>query len=414
MVPIPEGQVLVICPYCDQRSLVAASPAPGSAPLKPPEAPALSGAAETSSVTAAAPQAQTAAVLLDLFGSKLPPQSVAALEGVGGLASAEKAPAPPVEENVEILGVRRYQAPLRITRDQAAKKLPEFLSGKMQIARDAAHKAQLREVFLVHLPFWAVWGKGVAYAFGQVKVGSGEHERWEAREKKAVREMTWNIPACEVGEFGVRQVSLEGCQLEPFNAEALHRSGMVFEPVGSAQNALETARGSFEAQIRAEVKMDRTKQLFTRLVRARLGLVYYPLWVLRYLYRGRSFQVVVDGFSGQILYGKAPGSVGYRAAALVGGMAGGALLAIDGPAFILSTSSSSSSSNDNPLIFMLILFGVGLVIMYAAYHTFRYAEHYEYHRFGKPKGIAAFTQPLNLPGSLRGVEGVINVLEKFS
>ncbi len=66
----------------------------------------------------------------------------------------------------------------------------------------------------------------------------------------------------------------------------------------------------FSQEIKKDIHLDHTEQQFVRLTNTRLGLVYYPLWVLRYLYRGRSFQVVVDGFNGEVLYGKAPGSVG--------------------------------------------------------------------------------------------------------
>jgi hypothetical protein len=318
------------------------------------------------------------------------------------------------------IGVRRYQAPLKIERDQAVAAWKRFLSGKFQVARDAAGQSTLSEVFLVHLPFWGVWGRAAAYAFGQVKVGSGDHSHYEPREKKVVREMSWNCPACEVGEFGVRQISLDGeperLGLLPFNADVLHRTGMVFEPVSAEQTALEAARAEFENTVRGELSMERTAQVFTRLLRPRMGLVYYPLWVIRYLYRGRSFQVVVDGVDGQVLYGKAPGSVAYRAAALVGGMAAGSVVAIDVPALILGATNSSRSSNDsggNSLIFALILFVVGLGIIYASYRTFRYGEHYEYHRYGAAKGSVVGI-PLNLPGNLRQVTDVVRTLEKFT
>ena len=327
IVPVPEGQAIVACPYCDQRSVVAVSPALPAAP-------------------AAADQSADG----------------------GGQSST---------------GVRRYQASVRINADAAVRELQNFLSGKFQVARDCARLAQVTEVFLVHLPFWGVWGRGVAYAFGQVQVGSGDNRRWEPREKKAVRELTWNAPACEVGEFGVRQVSLEGVPLEPFNPDALHRSGMVFEPVGSEENALEAARASFDQTIRGQVSMGRTSQIFTRLVRARLGLVYYPLWVLRYQYRARAFQVVVDGVTGQVLYGKAPGSVGYRAGVLIGGMAAGAVMTVDVP--VVALAATAGTDEDFPIVIALGAFVLGLGIMFGAYRTFRYGEHYEYHRFGKSK-----------------------------
>ncbi len=64
----------------------------------------------------------------------------------------------------------------------------------------------------------------------------------------------------------------------------------------------------FQAEVCKKAGLDRMRQVFMRAVRRRNALVYHPLWVLRYLFRGRAFQVVVDGYSGEILYGKAPGN----------------------------------------------------------------------------------------------------------
>ena len=358
MVPIPEGQAIVICPYCDLRSVVN----PGQLP--------------------------------------------AGWTQRNWDQAAEKG-----------RGVRRYQAPLRIKRQNLKEVFKQFLSGKIAVARDAAEKAQVSEVFLVHLPFWAAWGRGVAYAFGQQQVGSGDNKRYEPREKKVIKEMVWNGPACEVGEFGVQQVKLTGCPLEPFNAEALHASGMVFEPVGSAEEALENARQTFEAEVKSEAELSRVSQLFTRILRPRMGLVYYPMWIVRYLYRGRSFQVVIDGVDGQVLYGKAPGSVLYRAAVLVGGMAVGALTALDAPVLILS---GARYSDDSEGIFVLALaaFVFGLGLMWWAFRTYRYAEHYEYHRYraskgGKSSTFNMLTSMPTDPGELRSaVEQIARAVEK--
>lgn len=278
-------------------------------------------------------------------------------------------------------GVRRYQVPQRVGYEQAQQVLTTFLSSDMSIAPSARSTAKLSETFLVHLPFWTAWGQGVAWAFGQQRVGSGDDERYEPREKSTAREMSWNGVACDVGEFGVRRISLENRPLEPFNSDALHRSGMVFEPVGSEQAALEAARQSFEALVAKDVKLTRTSQLFTRLLGARLGLVYYPVWVLRYLFKGRSFQVVVDGFSGEVLYGKAPGNVLYRALTLVGGMALGAFLAVDVSTLILS------AAEDETAAFALGSLAIGLGIMYAAFRKFRYGEHHEYHRYKESQAL---------------------------
>lgn len=368
MVPVPEGVNLVICPYCSARSVVSTAPAPKT----------------------------------------IPAQADAATSSVGFMSSERDE-----LEDLSMRAIRRYQVPLRIDRDAAASAMQGFLGGRLQIARDCAKEAQLTEALLVHLPFWSVWGRGVAWGFGQQKVGSGDNTRYEPREKRAASELAWNAPACDVGEFGVRRVELDECPLEPFDPAALHRSGMVFEPVGSAANALEAARSHFEKEIRGSVEMSRTEQVFTRLVNTRLGLVYHPLWVLRYLYRGRAFQVVVNGFDGSVQYGKAPGSVAYRAGMLVGGMALGALLALDVPVGILY---ASRNEEDSPFIVAVGSFLFGVAIMYGGYRTFRHAEHYEYHRhkaFGAPGALDAIPGNLKLlGGDLRSAVRTIEKLQR--
>ena len=223
-----------------------------------------------------------------------------------------------------------------------------------------------------------MWARVGAWVFGEKRVGSGDDARYEPREMRVVQDMTWNSAACDVGEFGVQQVSTVESGLEPFNPEALHSRGMVFEPVGSFSEARQEAEEQFQAEVEKKSGLDRLAQVFVRLVRRRYALVYHPLWVLRYLFRGRAFQVVVDGYSGEVLYGKAPGNTLYRAAALVLGMAFGAFLAIDGPAFILS-----ASNGDSDILWPVLgLMAVGGGIMYAGYRAFRHTEQYEYRRGG--------------------------------
>lgn len=275
-------------------------------------------------------------------------------------------------------GLLRYQSPQRVTREQASQALRKFLTGNIAIAPAAARTARVSEAFLVYLPFWTVWARVGAWVFGEKRVGSGNDARYEPREMRVVQDMTWNSAACDVGEFGVQQVSTVESGLEPFDPEALHAAGMVFEPVGSFSEARKEAEEQFQAEVEKKSRLDRLAQVFVRAVRRRYALVYHPLWVLRYAFRGRAFQVVVDGYSGEVLYGKAPGNTLYRAAVLVLGMAFGAFLAIDGPALILS-----ASDGDGDLFWVALgLLAVGGGIMFAGYRAFRHTEQYEYRRGG--------------------------------
>jgi hypothetical protein len=292
-------------------------------------------------------------------------------------------------------GLRRYQVQQKVPREAAIKSMGQFLSRNFAIARDVSRKAQVVEVLMAYLPFWVVWERMAGWAFGEARVGSGQHAHYEPREVKVVEENTWDGAACDTGEFGVNEVPLTNQALEPFNPDRLHAAGMVFEPVSSFSDAKNAARSSTEGKVRRKINLERISQLFARSFRQRFGLVYYPLWIIRYLYRGRAFQVAVDGYSGQVLYGKAPGNTLYRAAMLVGGMALGAFLAVDASSFILS----QSGRNDNGGLFGLGLIAVGFGIMYFAYRAFRYGEQFEY-RFGR-SGLPGLAQAVDILSTVK-------------
>ncbi len=104
-------------------------------------------------------------------------------------------------------------------------------------------------------------------------------------------------------------------------------------------------------------------------------MVYFPLWVARYEYRQRQYQVVIDGRQGRILYGKAPGNILYRAAMLVLGMAAGNFLLINGT--IIAGIVASGGDNDSiALVLLPVILGIGLMV--AGYHRFRHGEEVEY------------------------------------
>jgi hypothetical protein len=135
-------------------------------------------------------------------------------------------------------------------------------------------------------------------------------------------------------------------------------------------------------------EVDRVLQTFIRTVNPRTGLVYYPLYILRYLYRGRSFQVAVDGLTGKVLYGKAPGNTWFRAAIMVAGMAAGAFLIVDICSLITYFSIVAASADDDALgglVFALLTVAAGVGAISAGYHRFRYGEVYEFRGHEKQK-----------------------------
>jgi hypothetical protein len=268
-------------------------------------------------------------------------------------------------------GVRRWHVTNRLDRPAALEEVKEFFKG-MNKARDLDDKAEIAELFLVYLPYWRVNAFVAGWLFGRVKSGDDSTKPVEV---EVMEEMEWNDAATDVSEFGVHRVTVSHQDLEPYDAESLHAEGMVFEPVESRSEALDEAKLHFIHRGRSKRSLNQKYFEKFHILRQRLSLVYYPLWVARYRYRNRSYQVVVDGVEGKVLYGKAPGNIFYRAAMLVGGIAAGTFILVNGTIIAGLAISSSDDSDGLGILLLPIAIGIGLVV--AGYRKFRYGEEVE-------------------------------------
>jgi hypothetical protein len=294
-------------------------------------------------------------------------------------------------------GVSRWQASRKIDREAAIKSVKGFFTG-LKKATDLKATARIREVFVVYLPFWHVSAFVAGWMFGRVK--SGE-DKTKPVEVEIMEEMHWNDAAVDVSEFGVQRVSISKKDLEPFDADRLHREAMVFEPSESRTEAVAEAQEHFFHRSRRKKRLKTKFSEKFHLLHTQFSLVYYPLWVARYEYHNRSYQVVVDGVNGQVLYGKAPGSIFFRAAALVVGMALGNLFLVNGT--VLAFQMLSGADEETALRFLPIVLGLGLI--WAGYRAFRYGEEVE--EIQKSAKKAALTTDKGTRGHLGIVEELL-------
>jgi len=268
-------------------------------------------------------------------------------------------------------GVRRYQVARSLDRDGALARARGFLRG-LDRAPGLSRKAEFSDLFVVYLPFWSEWAEVAAWFFGKKRVGSGKNRRLVPKEVRLVGTRAWNQAACDVQEFGVSDVPLAGHALQAFEAEALHDDGMVFEPVTAAGAAWAESAASIDGEVHREAGLDVIASERIERLGSRRTLVYFPLWVARYTYRQRAYQIVLDGTNGKVLYGKAPGNVWFRAAVLVSGFALGALLLVDGTA--LAGRLVLGSEDSDSILILLVPIALGGALMLTAYRRFRFGE----------------------------------------
>jgi hypothetical protein len=270
-------------------------------------------------------------------------------------------------------GVRRWQLRRVVTRDQARQTVLNFFNG-MNKAGDLKRKAEINELFLMYLPFWRVLASVAGWRLGRVR---RDKDSTKPVEVEVLEDMQWNDAAVDVSEFGVNRVPIAGKNFEPFDQDRLSAEGMIFEATESSTDAVAEADTYFQQVARSKKSLSTTYLEKFYMLRQRLSLVYYPLWVARYQYRNRSYQVVVDGVNNKILYGKAPGNILYRAGALVLGMALGNLLLVHGTAFALRMMAFSSDSNNDSWAVLLIPSVLGILAIVQGYRSFRYGEEVE-------------------------------------
>jgi hypothetical protein len=270
-------------------------------------------------------------------------------------------------------GVRRWQLRRVVTRDQAQQTMLSFFNG-MNKAGDLKRKAEIKELFLMYLPFWRVMAHVAGWRLGRVR---RDKDSTKPIEVEVLEEMQWNDAAVDVSEFGVNRVPIAGRNFEPFDQDRLSAEGMIFEATESPTDAIAEADAYFQQAARSKKSLTSTYLEKFHMLRQRLSLVYYPLWVARYQYRNRSYQVVIDGVNNKVLYGKAPGNILYRAGALVLGMAVGNLLLVHGTALAFRVMSYSNSDHNDGWALLLVPPALGILAIIKGYRSFRYGEEVE-------------------------------------
>jgi hypothetical protein len=269
-------------------------------------------------------------------------------------------------------GVIQYHVKSKILQDDAKASVKNWF-GKFDKDRKLKAEAQFTEIFLVHIPFWRSLGQVCGWIFGN-KVYHETHTdnkgnvrtttRKEPVERMVLRDYVWNKAACDVSEFGVEEVDNSGISgnLEPFDLSIVEKQGMVFEPTFSRTDAnLESDKWMLE---QAKRSADVDEVLFQKLhsIGRKLSVVYYPLWIIRYKFKERNYQVVVDGISNKLLYGRAPGSTLFRVSMFIGSLMIGNLL--------LTTSLKYYSNGSGDFIIVVALIGIALIIF--GFMKFRY------------------------------------------
>jgi len=298
-------------------------------------------------------------------------------------------------------GVVRLMVLNTLEREQASDVVWQWF--RRGIRKDPALKKEARyqEAFLAWFPFVRARLDVVGWVLGirekKVKRGNTWKTVREPVEREIERAVDLTMPAADMAEFGVHRIDLAGDEVQPLDDELLRSRGMVFRPSRSLEETAAELSEREIARIQLANRLDRVTFSWLASVRRRVALVYYPLWVVRYGFRGRTYQVLIDAEDGSLAYGKAPGNHFYRAFSLVGACAAACFV---GTTLLQNAGAFLRSENG--------LMGLGMVglamagIVYWGYSQFRHGGVVE-----EGSGLATGHEQQSLTATVK------DVMEKF-
>lgn len=232
----------------------------------------------------------------------------------------------------------RYVVALRIDPEEAKAAARRVLA-RPTIPRVLREHGRIQDLSLCYVPF---------YEFTAIRLGTfflrerekapapetrdgaqdPEFQRWlleppaEKEDTRIVEQDSIRIgPACDLVELGADRIRLEELRrganplaLEPYDLVTLQSKAVVFAPTKEPGHFAE------DAQRRIKVRGDHTA-----FVEQHLKLLYYPVWQARFRYRGRPYDIAVDGISGTVLRARAPVESAQAALLAVGALAAAAV-----------------------------------------------------------------------------------------
>jgi len=264
-------------------------------------------------------------------------------------------------------------------------------------ARDLKKMGKVTEVYPIYLPFWSTNTRIAGWVCGYEERTRSDGKRTYTekipRETMVLEDYHYTNIACDPGDLGIR--SLKNFQGE----KALEDFLMIptFETTSSPDDARKQAEE--EAIIYARRKANVPHITFESIhaIPRGMSIVYYPIWVVRYSYRDRMYVTTVDGVTGEVLSGRAPGDPLYQSLAITLGSSLGGIASAGG--ILIGVEAQSGY----PAIAGLA-FGIG--IFYFAYRFFRSGSEIVEGEFTGKKGFQPPTGIGQIQEIMRQVGGM--------
>ena len=233
-------------------------------------------------------------------------------------------------------------------------------------ARDLREKGKLLECYPIYLPFWSTTTRVAGWICGYEERRHTDREGNVRTERIPMEEMVLNdyrytSIACDPGDLGIRYLRNVGGEASFADFESIP----TFETTTSKDEMIATSKQRALEEARSDANVPHIT--FERVIAIPKGIsrIYYPVWVVRYSYGERMYMATVDGVTGNVLSGRAPGDPLYQSLAVTAGTSIGGLIAAGGLAFGLGAGEG---------VLALIGLVVGGAVLALTYRFFRHGS----------------------------------------
>lgn len=187
---------------------------------------------------------------------------------------------------------------------QVEEQIRGWMRGGFMKPSDLARKAKIAEKELIYLPFWVV----------SVEARSSYKGIFEritpavAKEGTIEKDYDWLVLARKAAEFPTREyeVPLEGKIAYDFRR--IEGFAKVFNSEIDKTEAEEQAKAEIESNHRflAQQDVDKIIEMKTEIKVEETVYLHAPIWFIKYDYKGKTYQLILDGSTGSVIRGDIP------------------------------------------------------------------------------------------------------------
>jgi hypothetical protein len=169
---------------------------------------------------------------------------------------------------------------------------------------DLSRKSNIKQKGLIYLPFWVVSTKAKS-------VYKGIFERISpaiVKEGVIEKEYDWLVLAREASDFPTREYKVPLQGKIPYDFRKIEGFAKLLNSEIDRSKALEIARQQIDTHHRflLQQNIDRIIELTTEIDLKQMVYLHAPLWFIKYEYKNKMYQLILDGATGTAVKGDIP------------------------------------------------------------------------------------------------------------